>query len=71
MKKLIVILLCAGCTHIYIPNTPEAMACVRECMSIRNQCEFRCYGPNEMQCRMNCDWQERQCNLTCPGAYEK
>ena len=51
-----------------IPNTPQAQACVRECMIVRNTCEFPC-GTDGM-CKFACSGQERRCQRTCPGVTD-
>jgi hypothetical protein len=54
---------CASAPQIYLPNTPEANSCARECMSIYNVCRSR---PESSGRR--CRGEEERCRSTCPGA---
>ena len=63
MVLAVAFLLC-GCATIYLPNTPEAQECNRECMFLANQCLAA--GNSGFVCLA----QKRQCWRTCPGAYE-
>lgn len=59
----------AGCfATVNIPNTPEALACERECMFLRNSCMMSDQA-NPYQ-GFACNGQQHSCLLTCPGAYE-
>jgi hypothetical protein len=53
----------SACAPIQIPNTPEAMACVRECMALENGCRLS-------SDTLTCSIQTHQCLLTCPGASQ-
>ena len=59
---------CEGRTFIRLPNTPEARACKRECMSIYNQCVAGQVGISRLG--SFCASQSRECRLSCPGAQE-
>lgn len=62
------VLVAAGCTSVYIPNTPEGQACKRECMMVRNTCNASC--PRGTDCGMSCTLQQKDCWRSCPGATE-
>lgn len=51
--------------QVFVPNTPEAQACRRECMVVRNSCQGG-RGVNERVCRQR----EIDCLWTCPGACD-
>lgn len=64
--------------HIYVPKTPEAARCWRECKAIAMTCENAPRPVNGMIgdiARINreeeCEDQRKDCLLTCPGAREE
>lgn len=46
--------------RVIVPSTPEGNACRRECMAISNTCRGA-----------DCSRQNRDCLLSCPGAYSE
>ena len=60
-------LLLAGCVRpVYLPRTPESMACARECMLNRNVCMAAQVG-NDFA-GFVCNNEQHDCLETCPGA---
>lgn len=59
-------------TRITIANTPEGMACWRECEGIYYSCTAGCKPPPSLvvgpRCRADCAEARERCQLTCPGA---
>lgn len=65
---LAVLVCLSGCfRRVIIPSSPEGSACWRECVAIGNQC--RSMQQNDFG--VGCSIQQRDCNLSCPGAYEE
>ena len=63
---VLVVVAVGGCSRratVVIPNTPEGLACERECMSVFQACK----GGRRANQR-NCLVQQQRCLETCPGA---
>lgn len=57
----------AACRKRYsVPPTVEGNACIRECMSIKQQCLAGAQSDGWKQ--LACTQQEDKCQGTCPGA---
>jgi len=66
---LLVLAVLSGCAHqVVIPPTKEGAACYRQCLGIWNSCNASAYGNDWV--KVGCNNQERDCFLSCPGAYE-
>lgn len=81
--RFALLILAAGCVttpkrHVFVPNTPEAAKCWRECKAIAQSC----LGPqagrlprylesvNDDMPDGRCEDERKDCLLTCPGAHE-
>ena len=82
MKRLLMVSCLAiivGCATSHPPtptirvaNTPEGLACWRQCEQIYYSCTGGCKPPPSLfigpACRADCAKANERCQLTCPGA---
>lgn len=64
--------------HIYVPKTPEAAKCWRECKAIAATCLTAAPAARNLgtaivhdQYEERCEEERKDCLLTCPGATEE
>lgn len=77
---LLALLGVSGCVtttrrHVFVPNTPEAAKCWRDCKLIATTCRgptpgyLAKFNTNE-DMDTSCEEERKDCLLTCPGARE-